>query len=159
MVVAGDMDKPTSIVVDPAIGLLFWADRGRSPKIERARLNGADRRSLVIESVFIVTGLSLDFEQQRLYWCDSRLDAIESIAYDGTDRRLLLDKKHLQNPFGLAVYMDTVYWIDTSLTGGTLFAADKNNATNYAAIRTELGESLKDIKVHHFKILFKIFIK
>ena len=147
VVVAGDMDKPMAIVIDPVAGFLFWTDRGRTPKIERVRLDGSDRRVLVNESIFFITGLALDFAERKVYWCDSRLDTIESVNYDGTDRKILLDKSHLENPHGLTLYQDRIYWIDTSLQGGTLFQAPKNNVSDFSAILTELGESLKDVKV------------
>lgn len=147
VVVAGDLDKPMSIAVDPLAGLLFWTDRGRSPKIESARLDGSERRILVNESINFVTGISLDFQENKVYWCDSRLDTIERIDYGGQNRVLLLDNMHVHSPYGLAIYQAKIYWIDTTLHGGSIFEAPKNNVSSFNVILTELGESLKDIKV------------
>ena len=78
VVVAGDMDKPMAIAVDPVAGMLFWGDRGRMAKIESARLDGSQRRVLVSTSVIsFISGLTLDPGQRRLYWCDPRFDTIQ----------------------------------------------------------------------------------
>lgn len=141
------MDKPMSIVVDPVAGYLFWTDRGRTPKIERARLDGTDRRVLVNESIFFMTGLTLDLDKGHVYWCDSRLDTLERIDYDGTNRVTLLDKAHLENPQGLSLFGDRLYWIDASLKGGAILSAPLSNVSDYAVVVSQTGESLKDIKV------------
>lgn len=141
------MDKPMSIAVDPVAGFLFWTDRGRTPKIERARLDGTDRQLLVNESVFFTTGLTLDLAKRHVYWCDSRLDTIERVDYDGANRVTLLDKAHLENPQGLSLFGDTLYWIDASLKGGAVLSAPLSNVSNYSVVVDQVGESLKDIKV------------
>ena len=148
VVVAGDMDKPMAIAVDPVAGFLFWADRGRVPKIERVRLDGSDRRTLVNDSIAFTTGLTLDYKQKKVYWCDSRLDTIERMDYNGENRVTLLDSKsNLENPQGITVYQDKLYWIDTTSEGGTLNQAQISNVSNYQPLLTQLGESLKDVKV------------
>lgn len=148
VVVAGDMDKPMSIAVDPVVGFLFWADRGRTPRIERVRLDGSDRRILVNESIFFTTGLALDYQNKKVYWCDSRLDIIELMDYDGSNRRVLLDKSHLENPQGISIHRDQIFWIDTTQDGGTLNRAPTSNVSNYEVVLSQLGESLKDVKVY-----------
>ena len=66
MVVAGDMDKPMAIALDPVTGFMFWTDRGRTPKIERARLDGSDRRVIVNETIHFTTGLALDYTNKKV---------------------------------------------------------------------------------------------
>ncbi|KAK3539418.1 hypothetical protein QTP70_007490 [Hemibagrus guttatus] len=41
------LSSPTAIAVQPVVGFLFWADAGRSPRIERSGLNGQNRKTLV----------------------------------------------------------------------------------------------------------------
>lgn len=141
------MDKPTALAIDPVVGYLFWTDKGRVPKIERARLDGSGRRVLINETISFATGLTLDLENKKIYWCDSRLDTIERMDYDGSNREVLLDKTYLENPQGLAVYRDQIYWIDTTVDGGTLNVAPTSNLSNYRSVLSHLGESLKDVKV------------
>lgn len=45
------LDQPTSVVVDPQLGHMFWADAGAVPKIESAWLDGSKRRPLVLDRV------------------------------------------------------------------------------------------------------------
>lgn len=70
------MDKPLAIAVDPVAGFLVFTDRGRMPKIERTQLDGSNRRVLVNESIVFPSGLSLDYKENQIYWCDTRLDTI-----------------------------------------------------------------------------------
>ena len=56
-----------------------------------------------------------------MYWCDSRMDTIERMDYDGSNRVILLDRTHLENPHGVAMFQDQLFWIDTSSNGGSLF--------------------------------------
>ena len=62
VVVTGGLDKPTSVVVDPEQGLLFWSDAGKQPRIERAALDGSNRRILVNSGVTAINDLTLDFQ-------------------------------------------------------------------------------------------------
>jgi len=142
------MDKPMAIAVDPVVGFLFWADRGRSPKIERVHLDGSNRRVLVNETIFFTTGLTLDYLEKKVYWCDSRLDTIERMDYDGKNRVILLDSKSgLENPQGIAFYQKQLFWIDATSDGGTLNRVSIENTSDYNVISNQLGESLKDVKV------------
>ena len=48
VVVSGELDSPKAIVLAAHKGLMFWADSGSTaPKIERAYLDGADRKVIV----------------------------------------------------------------------------------------------------------------
>jgi hypothetical protein len=42
-IVESNMSQPKAIVVDPALGLIFWSDWANDAKIERAGMNGRDR--------------------------------------------------------------------------------------------------------------------
>lgn len=141
------MDKPMSIAVDPVAGYIFWTDRGRTPKIERVRLDGTDRRVLVNESLFFMTGLALDYERRHVYWCDSRLDTIERVDYDGGNRVALLDKTQLENPQGISLFAERLFWIDAALQGGSILSAPLSNVSDFTVVVSQVGESLKDIKV------------
>ncbi len=39
-----DLDEPRAIAVDPSAGLIFWTDWGVRARIERAGMNGHDRK-------------------------------------------------------------------------------------------------------------------
>lgn len=62
----------------------------RSPKIEYSWMTGDERRSLVIERLLRPTGLTVDYyKNHRIFWCDSKLNVIESVNYDGSDRAMV----------------------------------------------------------------------
>lgn len=58
---------------------MFWTDWGEVPKIERAGMNGdpATRKVIVNSHIFWPNGLTVDFDQRRIYWLDGRLHFIE----------------------------------------------------------------------------------
>lgn len=46
--VAGDMESPRAIALDPRVGLLFWTDwDSTAPRIERCSMAGMDRQIVV----------------------------------------------------------------------------------------------------------------
>lgn len=62
-------------------------------------------------------GITIDYKAQRLYWADSRIGSvagvIESIRFDGTDRRVVVERNTMV-PFGVAVDENAIYWTDTN---------------------------------------------
>ncbi|KAF8362472.1 hypothetical protein PRIPAC_89395 [Pristionchus pacificus] len=60
--------KPRSIV-----GLIFWSDWGRPARIERAGMDGENRRVLITgKNVKWPRGLAIDLIEERLYWADAK---------------------------------------------------------------------------------------
>ena len=90
---------------------MYWTDRGKYPKIERAGLDGSHRITLVNTSVAWPNGITIDFHEQKLYWVDAKLDKIEIMNLDGSNRRVILDHK-LQHVFGFTVLGDRLFWTD-----------------------------------------------
>ena len=50
---------------------MFWTDWGEDPKIERAWMNGEDRRVIVDTGMGWPNGIAVDKERARLYWNDA----------------------------------------------------------------------------------------
>ncbi len=63
--------------------IMFWTDWGSNPKIERANLDGSDRVAIVTAHLDRPHGLALDFELERVYWCDANRDVIEYVDING----------------------------------------------------------------------------
>ena len=70
--------------------LLFWSDVdgdyvNANSKIERANLDGSERMVIVESESAHITGLALDMELDRLYWCSAaqEISTIEYAALDG----------------------------------------------------------------------------
>lgn len=111
VVAESNMSHPRAVAVHPKIGYIFWTDwadlsditAGRwVAKIERANLNGGDRRPLVKSQVHWPNGLAIDYgsgignkdgsdkmlSQGWLYWCDAYMDRIERVRFDGSERQV-----------------------------------------------------------------------
>ncbi|XP_059196386.1 low-density lipoprotein receptor-like [Centropristis striata] len=105
------LDEPSAVAVEPLHGLLFWAQRGGSPKIERSRLDGGDTKTLVTSSIRHPVALSLDMPRQLLYWVDEGTRSISRVNLDGRQRKIVVESNgYLDRPFGLAVFEGFVYW-------------------------------------------------
>ncbi|XP_038218676.1 low-density lipoprotein receptor-related protein 1-like [Zerene cesonia] len=75
--IAGDIDSPRAIALDPRKGFLFWSDWEQSaPRIERATLAGRARQRVVRVDALAAgawpNGIALDHRAERLYWIDAR---------------------------------------------------------------------------------------
>ena len=78
-------------------------------------------------------GLSLDYVANRLYWIDAKKDTISSCRYDGSDFKVVMERKvQMSHPFGLTVHKNLVFWDDW--THHALFKADKNTGMGIASI-------------------------
>lgn len=94
-----ELESPSSIVLDPEMGKMFWADVGESPKIEMSWMDGSRRSSLVTSRLVHPTGLTVDTAvSHSLYWVDTKLNTIETIKYDQSNRQVVLRGGNLSEP-------------------------------------------------------------
>lgn len=122
--VSTGLEDPTSIIVDPVHGIMFWTDIGSIPKIETAWMDGTKRRIIVSDAISQPTGLALDYSMYHtIYWVDTKLNKIEMMREDGTRRRLVASGKHLMHPVALDVFESTLYWVTRD--SGELYHLDK----------------------------------
>lgn len=66
---------------------MFIAD---SLQVVRANMDGSDARAIVSEAAYKASGVAVDILAQRVFWCDSLLDYIETVNYNGQNRKLVL---------------------------------------------------------------------
>lgn len=118
--IAYDDVSPHAIAIDACNRYLYYTTNpsGHKPTIERRKLsNSSHHEILVDDTLSSPVGLAIDYKDQRLYWADSRYEStagrIESIALDGSDRRLVVEKT-TSHPYGLAVDEEAIYWTDTN---------------------------------------------
>lgn len=88
---------------------MFWADCGANPAIERARLDGSERTILLNRSIAMPHGLSIDYETDRLYWCDKKLGTIGWLSISGNESHTIA---HTTQCMSLTVYKEHIYWVD-----------------------------------------------
>ncbi|XP_042337393.1 low-density lipoprotein receptor-related protein 8-like [Plectropomus leopardus] len=127
------LEKPSAVAVDPLQGLLFWAQCGNSPKIERSSLVGRDRRALVTSLIRHPVALSLDMPRQLLYWVDRGMRIIFRVNLDGHHRKAVVESNgYLDRPFGLAVFEGFVYWSEEATR--SICRASKHNGGNFQVL-------------------------
>ncbi|CAA9998004.1 unnamed protein product [Nesidiocoris tenuis] len=119
------LDFPTSIALDPQNGRMFWTDAGDSPKIETSWLDGSQRRPFVVDRIRHPAGLTVDYASQthNLYWVDTKLNQIEKIRPDGTNREIILLGTSLSHPLSLDVFENNLFWVARDT--GELIKQDK----------------------------------
>ena len=62
---------------------MFVAD---TSQVVRANMDGTNIMVLVKEVIYKASGIAVDLVAERIFWCDSLLDYIETVKYDGTGR-------------------------------------------------------------------------
>ena len=57
---------------------MYWTDWGEVPKIEKAGMDGSDdsRSVLIDEDIVWPNGLTIDYDDSKLYWVDAKLSFI-----------------------------------------------------------------------------------
>ena len=155
--VAGFMDSPRAIALDPRVGLLFWTDWDRQkPRIERCSMSGHNRTVIVdVSSVSLgemqgsgwPNGIVVDYELQRLYWIDARSDSIHTSKYDGSDlREVLKGHEFLSHPFAISVFGNDVFWSDWRTN--SLIRANKWNGTKVQLVERTITQPF-DLHIFH----------
>ncbi|KAK4308448.1 hypothetical protein Pmani_019855 [Petrolisthes manimaculis] len=108
-IIATGLEVPTSVVVDPDHGYMFWTDIGSIPKIETSWMDGSKRRILVSDAISQPTGLSIDFAMEHtIYWVNVKLNKIEMMREDGTRRTLVAYGNYLKHPLSLDVFESSI---------------------------------------------------
>ncbi|CAH0551681.1 unnamed protein product [Brassicogethes aeneus] len=150
--VAGDMESPRAIAVDPRDGLLFWTDWEKSlPRIERCSLAGLNREIVVRVdedgSGGWANGLTLDYDSRRIYWIDAKSDSIHTTKYDGSDHHEVMSNHELlSHPFAITLFENYVYWTDWRTN--SVVRANKWTGGDVKVVQKTLTQPF-DIKVMH----------
>ncbi|KAF5274097.1 hypothetical protein FQR65_LT04495 [Abscondita terminalis] len=123
-----NVQNPRSIVLYPQKGLMYWSDWGKRPEIGRAKMDGTDDISFVANGIYWPNGLALDIPNERLYWVDAKINTLQSIKLDGTERRIILENI-IKHPYALAVFESEVFWSDW--TTSTIESCNKFTGKNH----------------------------
>ncbi|KAL4658828.1 very low-density lipoprotein receptor-like [Arapaima gigas] len=141
------VSKPAAVAVEPALGFLFWADSGSSPRIERANLDGQERVALVTSAIHNPVAISLDIPRNLLYWVDSGLRTISRVGLDGYYRKTVLESNgYLDRPFGLVVFEDQVVWSDEETH--SVCSVEKHNGTSFQVLLSNIRSPGGMVVVH-----------
>ena len=91
---------------------MYWSDWGIVATIERASMDGRARQILHNTRLIWPVGLTLDYQNQVLYWIDAYLDKIESSNVDGTNRQLITTFASNHLAFAISLFNNVLYWSD-----------------------------------------------
>ena len=76
-------------------------------------MDGTSRTVLHSTGLSTVYGLTLDYENQILYWADYSNNRIERSFTNGSNR-VLVTSTGIVDPFGITFYNGRLYWTDWS---------------------------------------------
>lgn len=82
IVLGSNLTNPADIALDSIMGYMFIAD---SSQVLRVNMDGTNAHAIVSEAAYKASGVTLDIIVRRVYWCDSLLDYIETVDYNGKD--------------------------------------------------------------------------
>ena len=108
---------------------MYWTCWGSQAFIEKASMDGANRRILHSTGLVWPNGLALDIQTQTLFWADSSLDKIECSAVDGSNRQLIFQAQDSFQPFGIAVSFGGIYITDWENNAIRYIRSGENEAT------------------------------
>ncbi|XP_041106464.1 low-density lipoprotein receptor-related protein-like [Polyodon spathula] len=140
-----DLEQPRSLVLQPLSGLMYWSEIGGESRIERAGMDGSNRKMLITKGLGWPINLALDLLSERIFWADDKFRCIGSANLDGTDIKLF-QLLETPSPFSLSVFEDAIYWSDTKTR--TIQKANKETGKNRTVLIKRLGQPF-GLKVIH----------
>ncbi|KFO29717.1 nidogen-2 [Fukomys damarensis] len=113
-VIHSGLISPEGLAIDHFRRTMYWTDSGLD-KIERARLDGSERRVLFHTDLVNPRAIAVDPIRGNLYWTDWNRDApkIETSSLDGEDRRILVNNDiGLPNGLTFDTFSKLLCWAD-----------------------------------------------
>lgn len=148
IVLSQNITAPLDIALDPTRGYMFFSD---SDDIERAFMDGTNRKSIVSVYIYKASGLTLDYVNARVLWCDSQLDQIVTVDYDGGNRHTIIrGSTKVPAPVRLTTFENKVFWSDSTRQG--ILQIDFYNTSEPVSIYRDKAIPVepKGIKAFHF---------
>lgn len=150
-----EIESPKSITLHPSKGWMYYALwNTRHPSIERAALDGTKRTTFVNE-VGRANGLTIDLEENYLYWTDIDALIIERCSLDDPQRtrHTVQGARNGFKPFSLAQYEEYIYWSD--MTSQTIQRAHKSVSVFHGGsgqerpLRLATAQNVIDMAIYH----------
>ena len=90
---------------------MIWTDVGTYPKIEKASLSGNQRVTVVTAYLDLPNGIELDKGNKRIFWVDAGYDRVETVDYNGNNRKILFQLDGL-HPYGVVLIAPFLFFTD-----------------------------------------------
>lgn len=148
IVLSQNLTAPLDLALDPSHGYMFFTD---TDNIDRALMDGSQRKTIVSTYIYKASGLTVDFVNRRIIWCDSQLDQIVTVDYNGNNRHTLLrGSTKVPAPVRVATFENRVYWTD-STRQGILKVDSYNSSANVETIYRDraIPKEPRAIKAYH----------
>ncbi|KAF7489353.1 hypothetical protein SSS_07649 [Sarcoptes scabiei] len=146
--IVNDLERPSSIALDPEQGTMFWTDAGFAPKIEASWMDGSERRIVIKDRLGFPSSIAIDYSaDHRIFWCDAKLNSIESASKDGSDRTVIIHGI-LHHPISLEIFEDQLLWSTRDV--GEIFRQDKFGRGVKVRVKKSSSPNA-DIKIYHEK--------
>ncbi|KAK7076324.1 Sortilin-related receptor [Halocaridina rubra] len=146
------LDNPRGLAVHPVQGFLYITDWSESkPMVGRSYLDGTNLTVLFGANVVgWPNGITIDFQTDRIFFADAKLDYIASAELDGKNMRKIIDNSEkVMQPFALGVFKSLLFWDDWSVH--QVLQADKETGLGISPISNYTRKGLVDLKVFgHF---------
>ena len=97
--------------------------------------NQDSREVIISDDIFWPNGLTIDYEDSKIYWADAKLHYIHSCDFDGSNRRTVIQGS-LPHPFALTLFGDTLYWTDWHTR--SIHACNKRTATETMVVHKDI---------------------
>ncbi|KAM8873175.1 uncharacterized protein ACB058_004818 isoform 2-T2 [Synchiropus picturatus] len=145
VVLGEDLEHPSSLVLLPHMGLIFWSEIGSRPQIRRSGMDGSSKRVIVNHGLSWPVSLASDLLDNRLYWADEKMHSIGSASFEGENVKIL-QMVETPSPFSVAVFNDRLTWSDTKRR--TIRSSDKNTGKDQKVLLKRPGQPF-GIKLMH----------
>ena len=125
------------------VRVMFWSDWGSPAKIEKANMDGSDRKTIISgNGLGWPNGLAIDYNAGRLYWTDAKTQRIERSDLNGNFRKVI--QKGQLYPYVLDIFGDFIYWTDWVTK--QVKQVSKTNLSSVTVLRSNL-DRLREIRV------------
>ena len=127
---------------------MYWTDWGWDERIERADMDGSNRKLVIRSGMYYPNGLALDLTKNWLYWVDYLYEKLEVYEFPSNTRRLIIPahgEPLLDSPLGLTLYGSNLFWTDRRLYG--VYRADRVTGGNATKI---LSTSSQPMLIHAY---------
>ena len=105
--------RPQAIAMDPFHNTIYWVNYYEIPRtIQRLSVNGLFKQSIL--NVARPSGLTIDYENNLLYWTDDEYNQILSSDLVGNNIRVIPVSALIDEPYAIVVFQSNLYWTDES---------------------------------------------
>ena len=95
------VDNVVATTSDMAKQVIYWSDMDLK-KIIKINKNTKKPTDFITSGLSLVEGLAFDWVGRHLYWLDSKLNTIEVVSEDGSNRMILVNQ-NITQPRGLSL--------------------------------------------------------